>query len=271
MSSGAAQSPLPVASRSRGREAVTTSLREGRYFDGLIAETGDFNPFADRGWRTLARRFEQMVRPDRPLRLLDIGCGTGQSRRIYNKHTSVYAAIDLSYGALRIARGRSPGSAWIQADACALPFADATWDVLAFSSVLHHIPDYTRGLIEAFRVLRPGGHVFAFDPNLMHPAMALFRCPASPFYLSQGVSPNERPLMPAALRRAFADAGFTDVRQRCQSDIPYRAAAPRVINSCLSLYNVGDWILERTGLGRWFGTFVVTVGRKPAPDQGRRT
>jgi len=235
---------------------------EGRYFDGVIADKGDFNPFADRGWRTLGRRFERMVRPDRPLRLLDVGCGTGQSRQLYIAHATLYAAIDLSYEALCIARGRFPQSSWVKADACVLPFADASWDVVAFSSVLHHVPDYVRALREAFRVSRPGGYAFAFDPNLLHPAMALFRWPKSPFYLSQGVSPNERPLLPGELRRAFTTAGFGDIRQRCQSDIPYRAVAPRLINACLGIYNVGDWLLEHSGLGRWLGTFVVTAGRK---------
>ena len=41
--------------------------RERAYFDELVRTRGDFNPFADRGWRTLARRFEQWVAPERPL------------------------------------------------------------------------------------------------------------------------------------------------------------------------------------------------------------
>ena len=63
------------------------------------------------------------------------------------------------------------------------------------------------------------------------------------------MSPNEAPLLPAALRRAFEDAGFVEIRQRCQSDIPYREVAPRLINACLSLYNAADSVFERIGLG----------------------
>jgi len=240
-----------------------TAERERAYFDQFVRDCGDFNPFADRGWRTLARRFDDFVAPRRPIELLDVGCGTGQSRKIYAAHVGRYVGVDLSPGAIEAARGRFPNDHWLVADACSLPVPDACFDVVAFSSVLHHIPDYSRALREARRVLRSGGWAFAFDPNLLHPAMALFRHPSSPLYSSQGVSPDERPLMPGSLRRAFAEAGFTACRQRGQSDIPYRQVAPRLLNAALGAYNVSDWLWERVGLGRWFGTFVITAGRKP--------
>ena len=112
-------------------------------------------------------------------------------------------------------------------------------------------------------MLVPGGRVFAFDPNVYHPAMALFRHPSSPLYIAEGVSPHERPLRPSTLRRAFVEAGFVDVRQHCQADIPYREVAPPLINACLWLYNAADWLLQRSGLARWFGTFVVTAAQAP--------
>jgi len=244
--------------------AEEAAAREGKYFDRLIRERGEFDPFAPRGWRTIARRFSEMVPSVRLARLLDIGCGTGQSRQIYEEKTSGYVGIDLSLEALRLARRKHPEAAWRLADACRLPFGDSVFDAVAFSSVLHHIPDLQPALSEARRVLKPGGSVFAFDPNLFHPAMALFRWPRSPFYLSEGVSPNEAPLRPAVLRKAFEKAGFAEIRQRCQSDIPYREVAPRLINACLSIYNAADRLFEWVGLGRWFGTFVLTVARKPA-------
>ena len=237
---------------------------EARYFDGLIQEKGEFDPFAPSGWRTIADRFARMGPQARVARLLDVGCGTGQSRQLYADRADRYLGIDLSYEALSLARRKAAAAWWGQADAGALPFADGSFDAVAFSSVLHHIPDFGRALAEARRVLAPGGSVFAFDPNLLHPAMALFRWPKSPFYIAEGVSPNEAPLAPSTLRRAFEAAGFVEIRQRCQSGIPYREVAPRLINALLSLYNVADWAFERIGLGRWFGTFVLTAARKPA-------
>ncbi|HWE01594.1 MAG TPA: methyltransferase domain-containing protein [Tepidisphaeraceae bacterium] len=238
------------------------AIRDGDYFDGLIANQGDFNPFSDRGWKNIARRFDQCVDVQRPFELLDIGCGTGQSRQLYIKYVSRYVGIDLSEMALTIARRKFPESTWQLADACRLPFCDNRFDVVAFSSVLHHISDYRPALSEAIRVLRPGGQAFAFDPNLLHPAMALFRYPRSPLYSSNGVSPNERPLLPRDLRDSFSAAGFVDIQQTCMADLPYRAVAPKLLNACLGLYNAGDWLMERVGLGRWFGPFVITCARK---------
>lgn len=237
--------------------------RDGEVFDRLVQEGGDFNPFTDRGWQTLARRFAAAVPGGPGLRVLDVGCGTGQSLRIYRERAGLYVGIDLSLGALRVAESRFGAAAWMQADALRLPFQDGSFDVAAFSSVLHHIGDRAGALAEAQRVLRPGGWAFAFDPNLLHPAMLLFRHPGSPLYSSQGVSPDEQPLLPSALRRDFAGAGLAAIGQRCQSDIPYRKVAPRGLDSLLGIYNRADWLWEKIGLGRWFGTFVVTWGRKP--------
>jgi len=243
---------------------MTEVSADGEYFDRLVEQAGDFNPFADRGWDVLARRFAEVTAGATQLRVLDIGCGTGRSRRIYAPQAAFYAGIDLSLNAVRVARGRHPDDDWLQADAACLPFGDGSFDVVALSSVLHHVPDMRVVLADARRVLRPNGLVFAFDPNVYHPAMALFRHPGSPLYRSEGVSPDERPLRPVVLRDVFAQAGLGAIGQRCQSDIPYRAVAPKLLNRALSAYNAVDWAWEHVGLGRWFGTFAVTWGRKLA-------
>jgi ubiquinone/menaquinone biosynthesis C-methylase UbiE len=110
-------------------EIASSAEREARYFDQLVGESGDFNPFTDRGWRTLARRFAAVV-PGTSLRVLDVGCGTGRSRAIYEERARSYAGIDLSLGALRLARRRSPDASWLQADALRLPFASGSFDVV---------------------------------------------------------------------------------------------------------------------------------------------
>jgi len=174
----------------------------------------------------------------------------------------IYFGLDLSLSAVAVAEQGAPGL-WLQADATRLPFAAQSRDVVAFSSVLHHLPDRDAALGEAHRVLRPGGLVFAFDPNLLHPAMALFRYPASPLYRREGVSPDERPLLPRTLRVDFQRAGFAAVRQRCYSDIPYRHVAPAGFGRLLPIYNRLDRWLELVGLGRWLGAFVLTWAQRP--------
>jgi hypothetical protein len=77
------------------------------------------------------------------------------------------------------------------------------------------------------------------------------------------VSPNERPLLPGELRRAFLAAGFAEIRQRGQAAIPYRRLSVGRLNAFLPIYNALDRAMDRTGIGRWIGPFVVTFARRP--------
>ena len=256
---------MPTPNNNTSGSLVNTAAdTESQYFDSVIENVGEFNPFLNRGWDTLRRRFEEMVSPGLEARLLDVGCGTGQSRQIYDRVIlpANYTGLDLSAKAVELAESKFPDSHWLVADACALPLEEGEFDVVVFSSVLHHIPEFSRALVEARRVLKPGGTVFAFDPNLLHPAMRLFRDPKSRFYKPEGVSPNERPLHPKELWSAFKQAGFIGIEQRAQSDLPYRAVAPRGLNTLLKTYNAVDKVWEQCGLGRRYGTFVLTCGRK---------
>jgi ubiquinone/menaquinone biosynthesis C-methylase UbiE len=249
---------IGAPSRKRAIEA------ERMYFDSLATGQGDFNPFAPRGWATIRNQFERWLGSRENLRVLDVGSGTGHSRQLYMRRAAHYLGLDLSGESIERARKLFPESEWVVGNACQLNFDDGSFDAVAFSSVLHHIPEFSQALDEAWRVLRPGGVVMAFDPNLLHPAMAMLRWPKSPFYSPQGVSPNECPLLPTTLRREFSRAGFVRVHQRCQSNIPYRSVAPRWANTLLRAYNFADRMWALSGLDRWFGTFVLTFAEKPA-------
>ena len=50
-----------------------------------------------------------------------------------------------------------------EADATALPFADASFDAVVSFIMLHHVIDWERALAEVARVLRPGGVLVGYD------------------------------------------------------------------------------------------------------------
>ncbi|QTE31117.1 class I SAM-dependent methyltransferase [Pengzhenrongella sicca] len=99
--------------------------------------------------------------------VLEVGAGAGQCSRWLGAHGARAVATDVSAGMLRAGRelDRAAGVRVpaVQADARALPFADASFDVVftAFGAI-PFVPDAARVHAEAARVLRPGGRwVFA--------------------------------------------------------------------------------------------------------------
>ena len=106
---------------------------------------------------------------NRPLRLLDIGCGTGAfAQRITQGHPQVEAwAVDLSGGMIKegAARMREANSSirLVQADSEALPLASDSFDVVTCANSFHHYPNQTHAVAEMHRVLRPGGRLMIID------------------------------------------------------------------------------------------------------------
>jgi SAM-dependent methyltransferase len=96
--------------------------------------------------------------PDwREKEILDVGCGTGAIlERLGNPERNV--GIDLAPEAISFCQRRGLTNVQ-QADICALPFPDASFDAVICSSVLYHqwVGDVAGAVREMHRVLRPGG------------------------------------------------------------------------------------------------------------------
>ncbi|MBP6786032.1 MAG: class I SAM-dependent methyltransferase [Candidatus Promineofilum sp.] len=106
---------------------------------------------------TLALLDEAYGRSD--LRILDAGSGTGAAMSYLARYGRV-TGIDLSPLALAFCRERAL-SRLSQASVTALPFADASFDLVTSFDVLYHraVGDYRHALREFHRVLRPGGRL----------------------------------------------------------------------------------------------------------------
>src|SRR5262249_33985131 len=116
-----------------------------------------FAPYA----RDLAARVAQA----RPRRLLETAAGTVVVTRAPAAQLPAdvgMTATDLNEPMLAQARISLPDPRieWRQADALALPFEDASFDVVACQFGVMFFPDRVNGYAEARRVLTPGGRLF---------------------------------------------------------------------------------------------------------------
>jgi ubiquinone/menaquinone biosynthesis C-methylase UbiE len=105
-------------------------------------------------------------------RALEIGAGTGYFTLNLLQAGVVREAVatDISPGMLDTLQANATRLGLRvhtrTADAEALPFADASFDLVFGHAVLHHLPDLERAFGELHRVLRPGGMlVFAGEPS----------------------------------------------------------------------------------------------------------
>lgn len=140
---------LPPQRRDGGDEAFYSAPDPQRY--GRTELPG---PFVEQ-----IRRFLRHC-PDDGL-ALEIGSGGGALDGVH----PAYVASDLSLFALL----RYSHAPCVQADAQALPFADATVDAILTYASLEHVPSPAVALAEIDRCLRPGGRAFIYPAWYVRP------------------------------------------------------------------------------------------------------
>ncbi len=123
--------------------------------------------------------------PDPPRRVLDVGTGTGRVARVAQERwpSAQVTGVDVSAAMIDEARRLGGGPTYAVADASALPFADASFDLVVLNNM---IPFFD----ELARVTAPGGCV----------AIAYGLGDRTPIYVA-----------PERLQRELARRGFTHV------------------------------------------------------------
>ncbi len=100
-----------------------------------------------------------MTRIPKGAQLLDLGCGTGLFTHRYIQAGGRAVGLDISRGMLSKARDRCRQGEYIAGTAEVLPFRDSCFDVVSSMLAFSYIRNPGALLAEAWRVLRPGGHI----------------------------------------------------------------------------------------------------------------
>lgn len=136
--------------------------------------------------------------------VLEIGGGAGAMAEVVaSSQPDVRLTVtDIDPEMVAAARRRLGSRARVEvADVTALPFADASYDVVCSWLMLHHVVVWPQALPEVLRVLRPGGRFVGYDLTDTALARLVHRVDGS----------QVRMVGAAELRERMVEAGFADV------------------------------------------------------------
>jgi demethylmenaquinone methyltransferase / 2-methoxy-6-polyprenyl-1,4-benzoquinol methylase len=177
----------------------------------------------DRKWRRLTA--EAVVSPG--ARVLDACCGTGDLALADARAGGRVTGVDFSGEMLARAERKAPEFDWVQADAAALPFPDASFDAVTVGFGIRNLADLEGGLRELARVLVPGGKLGCLEitrpRGILRPFFRLWfdgLVPVAGKVLPGGAAYSYLPASvrrfpgPEDLARAMEEAGFAGVGWR---------------------------------------------------------
>jgi len=111
------------------------------------------------------QRYEWAAKYCRNLRVLDVACGVGYGSEILREAGAAKViGVDLAFEAIA-PNGNERKALFANGDACKLPFAAQTFDVVVSFETIEHVPEPEKLLQEIARVLKPGGLCVCSSPN----------------------------------------------------------------------------------------------------------
>jgi SAM-dependent methyltransferase len=153
---------IPARQTDGGKTMDVEELSELKQGHRAMWDSGDYPSVAESVEEVGERLVERAV-PARGEALLDVAAGSGNVA-VPAAHAGAHVtALDLAPSLLEAGRERASAAGveidWVEGDAEALPFADASFDVVLSALGVQFTPDHHASARELARVCRPGGRV----------------------------------------------------------------------------------------------------------------
>ena len=160
------------------------------------------------------------IAPHASGKYLDIGAGHGDLIRLVSQQFAVEpAACDYTAELMRL---RDLKVAVVDLNTEALPYPDATFDLITCTEVIEHLEHYRRTFREIFRILKPGGAFVVTTPNVLNLRSRMryllfgFFSLFGPLHLRESrrylTGGHINPVSYFYVAHALSDAGFAEIK-----------------------------------------------------------
>ena len=166
--------------------------------------------------RSTNARFIELLRPWDASRILDLGCGMAQLAHEVARAApgAQVTGVELSTEQLARAPQGAPNLQLHRGDVRALPFEAGRFDLVYMRYVLEHVPEPARVLLEARRVLAPGGRLVLQENDIsltrLDPPAPAFERVWAAFCVQQQRLGGDA-CIGSKLHRYLVEAGFCEV------------------------------------------------------------
>ena len=179
---------------------------------------------------------------------LNCGCGDGTQKDIFGPSIG----IDISSENVRSLV--EAGGQGVVADMEFLPFRDQTFDIVYGFGILHHLSDIKKGVSEATRVLKKGGHIgFGGENNGLCPLTYIMAF----IYRNWRIEKGFYRIREGNLRKIFRESGIRNFKISKQGMTIYGMG--RIL---YQLTSIGEKVLSRIKVLNAFSGYCYVAGKK---------
>jgi len=246
---------------------------------GAYATEGAALELEERVGRRRSHQFRRFLDsfPDRPGRLLDIGCGYGFFLKMADEKGWKAVGVDLDPNGIAYAKEHLQVNALL-GDIRNINFPDGSFDLVTLWNVVDFVPDPLDFISEIHRVLKEDGYVFIRTPNVTWQYLS-FRLANFLSRVGLGKVFEERPFATfifhltnfscSTLRFVLDRSGFASISIRNSPPIPgdpYLGLGPigkrLVVLAKLGVFGIAQGVAVASG-GRWLiGPSLEAWGQK---------